>query len=141
MISYFDTSAVIPLILDEPTSDRCDQLWNESVRVISSRLIYPEARAALAQARRLHRINLAQLTSTVDELESTVMEIDFVEVTASVARAAGEIAETNGLRGYDAVHLASAALALDDDFIFVTGDLELSAAARSIGMAVALMAS
>lgn len=138
MISYFDTSAVIPLILGEPASERCSQLWNESVRVISTRLLYPEARAALAQAERMHRITAAQLTASVEELESIVTEIDYIEISDQVARAAGELAQTHGLRGYDAVHLASAALASDDELVFVTGDTALAAAAQSLGIAIAI---
>ena len=49
MIAYFDTSAVIPTIIDEPASVACVRLWDEADRVISVRLLYPEARAALAR--------------------------------------------------------------------------------------------
>ncbi len=141
MISYFDTSAVIPLVLGEPTSERCIQLWNESVRVIGTRLVYPEARAALAQAERMQRITSSQLTTCVADLDSIMPELDLVEITESLARSAGDFAQTHRLRGYDAVHLASAALAIDEEFVFVTGDNDLGAAARSVGIAVAMTSS
>ena len=138
MITYFDTSALIPLILGEPASERCSQLWNESVRVISTRLLYPEARAALAQAKRMHRITTAQLTASVDELESIVTEIDYIEISDHIARSAGKLAQTHRLRGYDAVHLASTALASDNELVLVTGDTALAAAAQSLGIAIAV---
>ena len=56
MIAYFDTSALLPLLIDEPGSERAGRLWDEADHVVSVRLIYVEARAALAQARRLERL-------------------------------------------------------------------------------------
>ncbi len=53
-----------------------------------------------------------------------------------LARQAGDLAEELGLRGYDAVHLASA-LALGGDITFVTWDDELRGAAAKSGCAIA----
>jgi predicted nucleic acid-binding protein len=53
-----------------------------------------------------------------------------------LARRAGELAEQLGLRGYDAVHLASA-LALGTDTTFVSWDDEPRRAAARSGCAVA----
>ena len=138
MIAYFDTSAVIPLIIEEPASARCARLWNDADRVLSVRLLYPEARAALAQARRLGRLTGEQLSNANLELESIVAEVDHVEVTGAVARAAGDLAQKHGLRGYDAVHLAAALEGNDESLVVVTGDGALAEAARTHGMQVAL---
>ncbi len=138
MIAYFDTSALIPLIVEEPPSDTCSRLWNEATRTISSRLIYPEARAALAQAERMRRLSAPELVAAVKELDLLALEIDYLEITANVTESAGALAQAQPLRGYDAVHLASAALATDDELVLVTGDRNLGAAARSIGIAVSL---
>ncbi len=59
-----------------------------------------------------------------------------VGVNEDVARRAGTIAEELDLRGYDAVHLASA-LALGSATTFITWDVDLSAAAHESGLAVA----
>ena len=45
MIAYFDTSAVVPLLIAEAGSERVASLWNDSDRVASVRLFYPETRA------------------------------------------------------------------------------------------------
>ncbi|HTO00197.1 MAG TPA: type II toxin-antitoxin system VapC family toxin [Microthrixaceae bacterium] len=136
MIAYFDTSAVVPLIIDESSSELCNRIWDESSRVVSARLLYPEARAALARAERMGRITQRQLRLAVVELESVVAEIDHVELTEAVARAAGELAETQGLRGYDAVHLASAESVADSDLVLIAADSDLVEAAAAIGLAV-----
>ena len=137
MIAYFDTSAVVPLLVDEATTELCSRLWNESTRVVSVRLVYPEARAALAQARRLGRITRSQLAEAVAELDSLVDQIDIIELGADIARSAGDLAEQHGLRGYDSVHLAAALAVADDELVLVTGDAELATAAMSAGIAVA----
>ena len=138
MIAYFDTSAVIPLLIGEPSSATCARVWNEAARSISARLLYPEARAALARADRRGRITKRQHESAVAELESIITEIDHVEITAELARHAGDLAQAHQLRGYDAVHLAAALAALDAELVLVTGDNDLAGAARSLGVPVAL---
>jgi len=46
VIAYFDTSAVVPLLVDEPGSSTAATLWDRADRVVSVRLVYAEARAA-----------------------------------------------------------------------------------------------
>ena len=138
MIAYFDTSAVIPLLIGEPSSATCTRMWNEAARSVSVRLLYPEARAALARAERMGRITKRQHEVAVAELETIITEIDHVEITAQLARNAGDLAQAHQLRGYDAVHLAAAIAALDAELVLVTGDNDLAGAARSLGLPVAL---
>lgn len=136
MIAYFDTSSVVPLIVEEPSTQLCNRAWNESTRVVCARLLYPEARAALARAERMGRLGRSQLRDAVAELDSIVAQVDHIELTAALAQQAGELAEAHGLRGYDAVHLAAAAAVHDGDLVLVTGDSSLAAAARALGLAV-----
>jgi uncharacterized protein len=137
VIAYFDTAAVIPLVIGEPSSETCTRIWNEATRSISVRLLYPEARAALARAQRMGRITTRQHEAAVAELQTIVTEIDHVEITAELARSAGDLAQTHHLRGYDAVHLAAAIAAFDAELVLVTGDNDLASAARSLGLSVA----
>ncbi len=137
MIAYFDTSAVVPLIVSEPATERYIRLWNESSRIVSVRLLYPEARAAFARANRMGRITPNQLASAVTDLDSIIAEVDHVEITADLASAAGDLAQAHGLRGYDAVHLAAAHAVADSDLVLVTGDTDLAAAASVLGISVA----
>jgi predicted nucleic acid-binding protein len=137
VIAYFDTSAVIPTIIDEPASVACVRLWDEADRVISVRLLYPEARAAVARAHRMNGLTLRQLTAATGELDAAVREIDIVEIGAELARNAGELAQRHGLRGYDAVHLAAAVAARSAELVVVTGDTDLARAAHELGLHVA----
>jgi predicted nucleic acid-binding protein len=137
VIAYFDTSAVMPLLIAEPGSDRAASLWDGADRVVSVRLVYPEARAALAQAERLGRLTARQLRNAVTGFEALFEQIDLVEVDDVLARRAGELAEVRQLRGYDAVHLAAADRVRDPNVVMITGDGALLAAATAEGMAVA----
>jgi predicted nucleic acid-binding protein len=136
VIAYFDTSAVVPLIINEPASELCIRLWNDSSRAVSVRLLYPEARAALAKAHRTGRITPIQHARAVADLDSIIAEVDHVEVTADLALVAGNLAQSHGLRGYDAVHLAAANAVADGDLVLVTGDADLAAAAHALGLSV-----
>ena len=137
MIVYFDTSALLPIIIEEAASQSAARLWDVADRVVSSRLIYPEGRAALAMASRMGRIGESELRSAVDDLEALFEQLDLVEVTERVSRRAGGLAEEFGLRGYDAVHLASAQQVADSELVLAASDRNLVAAARALGLATA----
>lgn len=137
MIAYFDTSAVVPLLIAEPGSDQAAQLWNGADRVVSTRFVYPEARAALAQANRLGRLTGRQLRAAVRELDTRCDELDVVEIDEQLAHEAGDLAETHDLRGYDAVHLAAANRVADPDLVLVAGDRQILSAAAAAGLMTA----
>ena len=64
-------------------------------------------------------------------------EMTIIEVDRRLAATAGDLAERHSLRGYDAVHLASA-LAIDDpDLVVATWDDELGRAAIAAGRSAA----
>ena len=140
MISYFDTSALVPLIVAEPGSSAARELWDGASRVASVRLVYPEARAALAQAHRGRRLTARQLRRAVTSLDALCAQLDVVDIDDDLARRAGELAEVHGLRGYDAVHLAAADRLRDDELVLAAGDRELIVAAQRLGMHTATVA-
>lgn len=76
MNAYFDTSALVPLLVDEPTSLRATRLWRDADRVASVRLLYPEARAALARAQRMGRLSSQDQRVAVAELGLLERQID-----------------------------------------------------------------
>lgn len=136
MIAYFDTSALLPLLADEPGSDRAGRLWDEAEHVVSVRLVYVEGRAALAQARRLDRVDDEQLAELVAQLGNLYSQLDRISVDETLVRRAGVLAQDQALRGYDAVHLAAAERVAGEDVVLVSGDAEQCAAAQQLGIAV-----
>jgi uncharacterized protein len=136
VIAYFDTSALIPLLVEEPGSERSGRVWDAAEHVSSVRLIYAEARAALAHAARQGRLTADDLAIAIEELGRLYGQLDLLEVDDLLVRRAGELAQRHALRGYDAVHLAAAERVQHDTTVVVTGDGDLCAAAEALGIAV-----
>lgn len=134
MIAYFDASAFLELVIDEPGSAEARETWHGAHTRISSRLLYPEARAGLARAHRMQRLGRPEQRAARREIESLLEEADFVEVTEDIAWRAGDLAETHALRAYDAVHLASAETIADDATVLVAADGDLLEAAHAYGV-------
>ena len=135
MIAYFDTSAIIPLLIDEPLSDLAHRLWGRASWIATARISHVEARSGLARACRMGRISPGELRDAVAGLEMLDRQFHHVEITPDLVRSAGDLSEEMALRAYDAVQLA-AAVALDiDDLVVVTGDRQLAAAAQALGLA------
>lgn len=122
--------------MTEEGSELAARLWGAPERAASSIVSYPEGRAALAAARRGGRLTVAGYRTALDDFEVKHAGLAVVGVDPPLARHAGELAEGLDLRGYDAVHLASA-LAFGADTTVVTWDKELAAAAARVGCAVA----
>jgi len=73
----------------------------------------------------------------VAELDALHGELVIVGVDEALAQRAGEIADERALRGYDAVHLASALALGPGETILATWDRDLSTAAVDAGLAIA----
>lgn len=76
--------------------------------IATSRVAYPEARAAFARRHREAAITRRALARAVAALDRDLDRFVMVELSAKLALRAGELAERRGLRGFDAIHLASA---------------------------------
>jgi uncharacterized protein len=128
---------LVKLVFDEPGSDLVGELWDRASSVVSGQLVYPEARAAAAAAHRNGRLDAAQLRAAVRAIDEIYGELTKVTVDAALARVAGELAERRALRGYDAVHLASAMSIDSPDVVLATWDRALADAAGAEGLVVA----
>lgn len=135
MITYVDTSTPLKLIIDEEGSDRAVLIWSSADAVASVSLITVEARAAIAAAARGRRLTAAQARAAVGELDALLRVLHLMPVTDELVSAAAELAAVEGLRGYDAVHLA-AALEIGAT-VFSSADTTLCAAAERRSLHVA----
>lgn len=135
MIGYLDTSAFVPLLIAEPTSESCRRFWNDADVVVSSRLLYVETAAALAQAQRMGRLTDHEHHATLQLLDRLWSEVDVAEVNDPVVARAAVLADQLALRGYDAVHCASAEQLDDEDAVAACGDQQLLSAWTELGLA------
>lgn len=135
MIGYLDTFVLMPLLVREPRSAACRRFWNDADAVVSSRLIFVETAAALAQAERVAQLTTSAHAACLAELEPLWSETTVVDVDDVLVHRAAEIARQFALRGYDAVHCASAEQVSDDDLVAASGDRSLLAAWVDLGLA------
>ena len=134
---YFDSSALVKLLVDEPGTDIASELWDGCDTALSSRLAYPEVRAALeasAQNSDLTDDELRSAEATWEEFWSSMRP---VELTSSVERNAGQLAGQRALSGADAVHLASALVLDSADLVVAVWDRRLHAGVVAERLAVA----
>jgi hypothetical protein len=134
---YFDSSALVKLVVEEDGSDLVAELWDKCDAALSSRLAYPEVRAALAASARNHDLGDEDLLTAEQAWEEFWAATRPVELTPAVERQAGQFARSHALRGADAVHMASA-LAIDDpDLVVAVWDRRLHVGALAAGLRVA----
>ena len=134
---YFDASAFVELLAEEPGSELAAELWDGCDAAISSRLAYPEVRAALAAAARNHDLSAGD-HDTADRIWNEYWAATRpVELTAAVEQHAGQLARVHALRGADAIHLASALAISDPELVIAVWDRRLHTGAQAAGLRVA----
>jgi hypothetical protein len=112
------------------------ELWCAVFPAISSILSYPEGRAALGAAWRGGRLTSISYLDALGDFESLQGELSLIGIDVQLAREAGALAEKFALRGYDAVHLASA-LQTGSAITLVSWDRDLRRAAAENGCPIA----
>jgi predicted nucleic acid-binding protein len=93
VIGYFDSSALVKLVVEEAGSAQAGALWNGADAVLSSRVAHAEVRAAMAAARRAGRLTASQLGDAKDAWATVWDALRVVEVSVDVGALAGELAE------------------------------------------------
>lgn len=136
MIVYFDSSALVKLLVTEDGSDLASFLWDECDAAVMSRLGYVEVCAALAAALRAHRLDEADYDRAKTLWMSYSGSIQWVELSSQISRHAAALVDLRPLKGADAVHLASGLALGADDTLFAAWDQRLWAAARDEGLHV-----
>lgn len=135
-VAFFDSSALVKLVIDEDGSDLAARLWDGADAVVASRLARPEVGAALSAARRAKRLDQARERRARREWDVYWSAVRVIELTPSVAEDASRLATTLVLGGADAVHLASAMTLIEAEPILVAWDARLRTAALRAGLAV-----
>jgi predicted nucleic acid-binding protein len=137
---YADSSSILKLFLDEPGSGTARNLVTMADSLVTSIVAWPEIRAGLARASRDHRISPAEYDQTLALLSNDIWpRFEVVGLEDSLAFQAGNLATEYFLRGFDAIHLASAITlreTLVETITFASFDDRLNAAAADCGLSV-----
>ena len=140
MILYADSSSIVSLHAQEPGRHVAVREAVAAADFVScSGIGYAEVRAGLARARRQQRIDDAAYDRALRDFHRDWRRYMKVQPSNRLLRLAGDLAEKHALRGYDAVHLASALTLRDripDTVAMSTWDSRLSQAAAAEGFSL-----
>jgi len=134
---YLDTSALVKLYIHEQGTDEVNHWIAQAAFTATSLITLAEANAALGRASRLKFISQGAAEDAIRLLRRQWLHYLKTPITEKTVARAAELAWNLGLRGYDAVHLASAELwqaALGLPVVLVTYDVQLAEGGRMIGM-------
>ena len=134
LIAYLDSSGLAKLLIpNEVGADVVRTHLHRTNRPTTSIVTYAECRAALAAAVRSGRMDAPQCRQAVINLDSMWLSLFRIFVDESIIRLAGSLVDRRKLRGFDAIHLASA-LGLGADTVMVSWDKDLTKAAHDEGL-------
>jgi uncharacterized protein len=134
VIAYFDTSALLKLVIAEDGADQAELLWQSVGEVVVSRLAWPEAVAALAAAQRGRRLTDEDHRTAIGALRLCFDRCTTISVADRLVDQAADLAADLHLRAADAIHLATALAVMEADSLFVTWDRRLRLAAIQAGL-------
>ena len=108
MILYLETSNLVKLYVEEEGTGEVKSLVSGADIVATSIISYVELRAALSRKFREGGIEKPDYELIKREFEGDWEKYFILDVSRGIIKTASGLAEKHGLRGFDAIHLASA---------------------------------
>jgi predicted nucleic acid-binding protein len=136
---YLDASVIVKRYIVEDHSHEVNSLLTDTHMVATSLLSRVEVPAAIAKSVRVGSLRSDIAVSAVQSFRSHWDYFVSIAATETLLAFADTLAWDHGLRGYDAVHLASALTFIessDETSIFATFDRQLWTAAAKAGLDV-----
>ena len=110
MILYLDASALVKRYVTESGSKEVGEAIVSADLVGTAIISRAEVAAALAKAVRVGALKYRGARASLQAFRKEWLDLIRIQITESVISRADELAWEHNLRGYDAVHLASASL-------------------------------
>lgn len=133
---YFDSSALLSVLREEPSTALMSALWDRADAVVASRLADAEVRAVLRAGERSGRLSQAGHEQARTTWQGMWPALRKVEVTAAVADHGAALAEEHGLRAGDGIQLASIQLLAEAAPIVAVTDSRLAEVITAQGLRV-----
>ena len=132
-MNYFDTSALVKRFVEEAGSASVDALVSAGP-VGTATVAFAEVHAGLARKQRDGDLTHSEYETACRQFEAEWAAYLRIELREDVLKLARDVIRRHPLRGFDAIHLASALTlkrALAEDVTFVASDERLLEAARA----------
>jgi uncharacterized protein len=139
LIIYLDTSALLKRYIQENGSEEVGKLLGLADGLGSSSITHTEMAAAMSRATRMGAFPQEEAQAAWKDFLTDWASLTRLKVSAPLIERAAALAWEYGLRGYDAIHLASALVwqdSLEMPVTLATFDRELWLAAQKAGMTV-----
>ena len=136
---FWDASAIVPLLADEPARERMLALLEEDPEVLLWWGTPVELASALARREREQLLTADEVTAALAAAREIVETCHEIAPSMSIRRTAERLLRVHPLRGADSLQLAAAVVAADHDpatLEFVCLDERLASAARREGFKV-----
>lgn len=136
-MNYLDTSALIKRFVSERGSSVVHALVSQGGPVATAKIAYAEIHAELARKRREGHLSRGQYALACGQFEQEWEAYVRVALSDEVLRLTRDLVQRHPLKGFDAIHLASAVTlgnALGENVLFVAADHRLIRAAEAEGL-------
>lgn len=133
-MNYLDTSALIKRFVLEKGSSLVSTIVTEGGPVATAKIAYAEVYGGLARKHRSGGLSRGQYARTCRQFEGEWQAYVRVDLRDEILLLARDLIQRHPLRGFDAIHLASALSlrgALEEDVTFLAADERLLRAARA----------
>ncbi len=138
-MNYFDSSALVKRFLLEKGSPVVRRLCREG-RIATATVAYAEIHSVLARKRRERHLAESDYRRASLQFDKDWNGYVLVQLVPDVLSLARDLVRRQPLRGFDAIHLASALTlkaAIGEDLAFVAADQTLLEAAQAEGLRTA----
>lgn len=136
---YFDTSALVKKYILEPGSDQVSSYYAGAEMVGTAMIAPPEMASALSRGMRMDKITEDEASLAWNAFTEDWNMLYLVNVTSPLVARASSLVWEQGLRGYDAVHLAALLTwreALGQEILLAAFDAGMRKAAKRLNIVV-----
>ncbi|MEW6418064.1 MAG: type II toxin-antitoxin system VapC family toxin [Nitrospirota bacterium] len=133
MILYCDTSALIKRYVEEDGTENVNEFWDSASAVATSVVAFAEAMSVFNRKLREGVLSDKEYRETAKEFKADYKNLLLVPVNDDLNVAIENLLKRHPLRGFDAIHLASAMVFIhkdDVELFFACFDHNLNQAAR-----------
>lgn len=137
MILYLDTSALVKRYFEEPHSIEVAEQWQKADEIATSSVAYAEALASFHRKSREAALDAETLDTISNNFRSDWQTLIRIQVTDELNTYVDRALVAHALRGFDAIHLASAMILREsflESLLFICYDQRLTQAAKSEGI-------
>jgi len=137
MILYLDTSALVKKYFKEPGSIEVIAKWKQAAEIATSSVAYAELTDSVYRKQREADLSTELLDVLINSFKKDWLAFIRVQVTDDLNRWIDRVVVKSPLRGFDAIHLASALMideTLSEHILFACFNRRLLLAAQAEGL-------